>query len=165
MDNPYAAPEAELKEPETGELPRSPKVIGIISMLLSIVALLMTIVMMIALLAGLSAVMSEMKATGMDGPLAFISAGLGIFSSLWLLFIGFKLFKYRDDGRRHFKFYIIFQAVSSVITMTYQYFLIPAYSDAVDVLLPGVISTIVILLIMVWLLSILNKPHVKASLT
>lgn len=164
-DNPYAAPEAELKEPETGERPRSPKVIGSIAMLLSIVALLMTIVMMIALLSGLSEVMSEMKASGLDGPLSYISAGLGIFSSIWLLFIGFKLFKYRDIGRRHFKYYLIFQAISSVVTMAYQYFLIPASSDLVAILLPGVISTVALFLIMLWLLSILNKPHVRASLS
>ncbi len=165
MDNPYAAPEAELTEPETSERPRSPKVIGSISMLISIVSLLMTIVMMIAMLAGLSAVMSELKASGLTGPLAYISTGLGILSSIWMLFIGFKLFRYRDVGRRHFKLYIIIQTVTSAATLIYQYFLIPAYSDVVDVLLPGVISTVVILLVMIWLLSILNKPHVRASLS
>lgn len=165
MDNPYTAPEATLKEPDMGELPKSPKVIGIVFMLLSIVSLLMSVVMMIALLVGLPAVMSEMTASGLDGPLGFISAGLGIFSSLWLLFIGFKLFKYADIGRRHFKFYIIFQAVSFVLTTAYQYVQIPDYSDKTEILLTGTISTVVILLIMVWLLGILNKPHVSESLT
>ncbi len=165
MDNPYAAPEAELKEPETGERPRSPKVIGSISMLISIVSLLMMIVTLIAISSGLSAVMSEMRASGLDGPLMYISVGLGLISSVWLLFIGFKLFRYRDIGRRHFKIYMIFQAVSSVLTTGYQYFNLPSYSSAQDILLPGAISTVVILLIMVWLLSILNKPEVRASLS
>jgi len=165
MQNPYAAPEAALTEPETDELPRSPKVIGAISMLLSIVSLLMMIVMLIALIAGLSAVMSDMKASGLSGPLSYITVGLGLFSSLWFLFIGFNLFRYRDIGRRHFKFYIIFQAVSWTITTVYQYFQIPTYSDPVDVLMVDVISMAVVLVLMGWLLSILNKPHVRASLS
>ena len=165
MDNPYAAPEAALKEPETGDRPRSPKVIGSISLLVSIVSLLMMIVTLIAVSAGLSAVMSEMKLSGLDGPLMYISIGLGLFSSVWLMFIGFKLFRYRDIGRRHFKIYLIFQAVSSALTMGYQYFNLPASADVVDILLPGVISTVVILFIMIWLLSILNKPEVRASLS
>jgi len=165
MENPYAAPEAELKEFESGERPRSPKVIGSISMLISIVSLLMMIVTLIALSSGLAEVVSEMKASGLDGPLMYVSVGLGLISSIWLLFIGFKLFRYRDIGRRHFKIYMIFQAISSVLTMGYQYFKLPNYSDATEILLPGVISTVVILLIMVWLLSILNKPVVRASLT
>ena len=165
MNNPYTAPEAELTEPDTGERPRSPKVIGIVAMLISIVSLLMMIVILIALIAGLSAVMSEMKVSGLTGPLAYITVGLGLFSSLWSIFIGFMLFKYRDIGRRHFKFYIIFQVISSVVTTVWQYFQIPSYSDATDVLLTGTVSTIVIIVIMVWLLSILNKPKVRASLT
>ncbi len=165
MENIYAAPEAELKEPEMGDRPRSPKVIGSISMLVSMVSLLMTIVMLIALLSGLSAVVSELKATGLTGVFAFVSMGLGLFSSLWMMFIGFKLFRYRDIGRRHFKYYLIFQIVSFVLTTIYQYFQIPPYSDVVDVLLNGTIATVVIFGIMFWMLSILNKPKVRASLS
>lgn len=165
MDNPYSVPQTELKEPETGEPPRSPKVIGIVTILISIVSLLMMTVMLISLIAGLSAVMSEMKASGLSGPLAYITVGLGLLSSIWSIFIGFMLFRYRDIGRRHFKFYIIFQVVSSVITTVWQYFQIPTYSDATDVLLNGTISTVVVIAIMIWLLSILNKSQVRASLT
>jgi hypothetical protein len=165
MENIYATPEAELKEPETGDRPRSPKVIGSIAMLVSMVSLLMSIVMLIALLSGLSAVLSELKSTGLSGPFAYVSVGLGLFSSLWMMFIGFKLFRYRDIGRRHFKIYLIFQMVSFVLTTGYQYFQIPSYSDPVEVLLTGIISTIIIFGIMFWLLSILNKPRVRASLS
>ena len=164
MENIYAAPEAELKEPETGDRPRSPKVIGSISMLVSMVSLLMSIVMLIALIAGLSAVVSELKATGLTGTFAYVSTGLALLSSLWMMFIGFKLFRYKDIGRRQFKIYLIFQIVAFVLTTVYQYFQIPSYSDVVDVLLNGTISTIVIFGIMFWLLSILNKPEVRASL-
>lgn len=165
MDNIYAAPNAELKEPETGERPRSPKVIGSITMLVSMVSLLMSIVMMIALAAGLSAVLSELKASGLSGSFAYVTVGLALFSSVWSLFIGLMLFRYRDVGRRQFKIYLIFQIVTFVLTTIYQYFQIPAYSDVVDVLLNGTISTLVIFGIMAWMISILNKPKVRASLT
>jgi len=165
MENPYAAPEAELKEFDSGERPRSPKIIGSISMLIGVVSVLMMIVTLIALSSGLAEVVSEMKAAGLDGSLMYISVGLGLISSIWLLFIGFKLFRYWDIGRRHFKIYMIFQAISSALTMGYQYFKLPDYSDATEILLPGVISTLLILLIMIWLLRILNKPEVRASLT
>ena len=164
-ENPYATPESTLTEPETGERSKSPKVIGIISMLISIVSILMTVVMLIALFSGLSAVLSELKATGISGAFAYVSVGLGVFSSFWMFFIGLKLFQYRDIGRRHFKYYLIFQAISFTITSAYQYFQIPNYSNPVDVMVPGIISTVVILLIMVWLLSLLNKPRVRASLS
>jgi len=165
IDNASAEPEADLKEPETGEIPRSPKVIGIVSILYSIVFLLMKIVMLISLLVGLSAVMSDMKLSGLGGPLGYITTGSGLFCSLWLLFIGFSLFKYRDVGRRHLKFYIIFQAFSWVATTTIQYLQIPSYADVVEVLQYDVGLMVVFLAVMVWLLSILNKPHVRASLT
>ena len=165
MENIYAAPEAELKEPDTGDRPRSPKVIGSISLLLSMIVLLMSIVKLVSLTVGLSAVVSGLKAAGFDGTFAYVSLGLTLFSSLWMMFIGFSLFKYRDIGRRQFKVFLIFQIVAFVLTTAYQYTQIPSYSDVVDVLLNWSIATIIIFGIMFWMLSILNKPEVRKSLS
>ncbi len=165
MENSSAAPEAELKDIEMEDRPRSPKVIGSISMLVSMVVLLMSIVKLISLTVGLSAVVSGLKAAGFDGVFAYVSLGLTLFSSLWMLFIGFSLFQYRDIGRRQFKIFLIFQIVAFVLTTAYQYTQIPSYSDVVDVLLNWSIATVVIFGIMFWMLSILNKPKVRASLS
>ena len=165
MDNPYAAPEAKLIEPEAVERPRSPKVIAGLLMLFSIVSLLMGLVMLIALSSGLSAVVSSLKALGLSGAVAYISTGIEIFFSCWLLFIGLKLFKYRDVGRRQFKVYIIFQVILSTITLVYQYANMSAHVDKLDMLSSSIIFNIVVMGIMIWLLSGLNKPHVRASLT
>jgi hypothetical protein len=165
MENSNAAPEAELKDIEMADSPRSPKAIGSISMLLSMIVLLMSIVKLISLTVGLSAVVSGLKAAGFDGTFAYVSLGLTLFSSLWMMFIGFSLFKYRDIGRRQFKVFLIFQIAAFVFTTAYQYTQIPSYSDVVDVLLNWSIATVVIFGIMFWLLNILNKPEVRKSLT
>jgi len=116
-ENPYRTPGSDV---DTGLISRSaiPKVIGIISLIFSILGL-------IGAIGGIAAsylmpqVLEAQVSMGFDKNYLLGMNVLGLFTSLWALFIGIKLIKYKDIGRRHFNYYTIFAVIMSIVNFFY----------------------------------------------
>ena len=102
------------------------------------------------------------------------SSILSIITSIWAIFIGFKLLKYLDLGRRHFNYYTILTIVISIFTFFYTKSMMADIFKDMDPEMAaaaggmGTLSSLgafiaPIILIIVALL--LNQQNVKDSLT
>lgn len=117
MSNPYAPPDANV---DTQQRSRSaiPKVIGIISLVLAVLGLLGAIAG-IAMLQLKPQLMETQMQMGFSKNYILGSNFLSILTSLWAIFIGVKLIKYQDIGRRHFNYYTVLMIVFSVFAFFY----------------------------------------------
>lgn len=117
QQNPYATPSSDV---DSGLINRSalPKVIGIISIVLSVIGL-------IGAIGGIAAtyfmpqVQEAQASMGFDKNYLLAMNVLGIITSFWALFIGIKLIKYKDAGRRQFNYYTIFAVIMSIVNFFY----------------------------------------------
>lgn len=116
-NNPYAAPSSNVN---TGVQNRSsiPKVIGIISIILALFGLLASI-SNIATSQIIPEVMKLQIAMGFDKVYLLVMGFINIITALWALYIGIKLIKYKDKGRRHYNYYLIVSIVISIATFFY----------------------------------------------
>ena len=122
MSNPYTPPESEVKITHNSnafnQRSSTPKVIGIISLVLASITLM-------SALAGLamSFFVPEMidveKSMGLSKNYIVGSNIVSLLTSLWAIFIGIKLIKYLDIGRRHFNYYTVLTIIMSILVFFY----------------------------------------------
>lgn len=113
-NNPYSTPDTNVNN-NIQTKSSLPKVIGIISLIMAGLGVFGAI-------AGLasSIFMPSLMETQMN--LGFSKAYLlgsnvvGLLASLWAIFIGVKLVKYKDIGRRHYNYYAVYAVIMSVVT-------------------------------------------------
>ena len=111
-NNPYSTPSANV---DNKILERSsiPKVIGIISLVLATLGIL-------GALSGLAVFFND-ELLKMQLKLGFSknylmgSHLISLIGSLWAIFIGIKLVKYQDIGRRHFNYYVVYTIILSTV--------------------------------------------------
>ncbi len=120
-NNPYTPPESDVNN---NLVARSsiPKVIGIISIILGALGLIFGLFGLASMLfaSGALDMISQGGAMmGMNKTYLIGSTSLSILTSIWAIWIGFKLLKYLDIGRRHFNFYTILTIVISIFTFFY----------------------------------------------
>jgi len=169
--NPYKAPGADV---DTGFVSRSaiPKVIGIISLIFSILGL-------IGAIGGIAAsyfmpqVLEAQVSMGFDKNYLLGMNVLGILTSLWALFIGIKLIKYKDIGRRHFNYYTIFTVIISIVNFFYTKDMTKKlYADmdpkmanaAIDMSTITSLSAFIAPVLIIIVALLLNQKKVKESL-
>lgn len=117
MSNPYTPPSSDVDN-KIQERSSIPKVIGIISLVLAGLGILGALASI-----GMSFFIPEMleAQTKMGFSKEYIlgSNVISVFTSLWAVFIGIKLLKYLDIGRRHYNYYAIFAVVMSIFAFFY----------------------------------------------
>jgi len=118
--NPYATPNTDVTGANQGLQKRSsiPKVVGIISIIFAILGLVGS-VMSLAASFFMPAVLEAQTNMGFSEGYILGSAILGLLMSLWALFIGIKLIKYKDSGRKQFNIYAIINVLMSIGTYFY----------------------------------------------
>ncbi|WML91605.1 hypothetical protein RCF98_04515 [Thiothrix lacustris] len=164
MENPYTSPQSKVADVGNVERAKSPKVIGIILLILSSIALIGLAMNGLLITSGDSKMQAILAAQGIGLTYYYISTIIGAFTTLWLLYIGFHLVKYHDIGRKHFNYYFMFSLVISPLTALYQWTLLPEGSS-ISLLLPGMFGMAMGLLFYFIGWRYLNKEATKASLT
>ena len=170
-NNPYASPSADVN---TGIKSRSaiPKVIGIISLIFAVLGLIGAIGGLAATLFMPSVLEAQIN-IGFDKNYLLGMNILGLFTSIWAIFIGLKLMKYKDVGRRHFNYYTIITIIMSIVSYFYTKDIMKSmYTDmepaaaeaAMDMSTITSLSAFIgpVILIIVYLL--LNQKKVKENL-
>ena len=169
--NPYAAPGADVN---AGFVSRSsiPKVIGIISLIFAVLGILGS-------LGGLatSFFMPQMLEAqvnmGFDKNYLLTMNVIGLFTSFWALFIGIKLIKYLDIGRRHYNYYTILTIVLSIVSFFYTKEITKKLYEnmepnmagaAMDMSTISSLSAFIAPVLMIIVALLLNQKRVKASL-
>jgi hypothetical protein len=163
MENPYSPPVADVSHGETA-IAKSPKVIGIILIVLSSIAVIGILIGIIAmyLMPEILKVQTDM---GLSIGYIYSSSMAGFLASLWSLYIGIQLVKYRDKGRKHFNIYLIYSIITGIGGTIYQWYAMQStelFSTAE--ILPGIIGGLIGLILYLVFWYFLNKPGTKASL-
>ncbi len=111
--NPYTAPSSNVNN---NLQPRSaiPKVIGIISLILAGLGIFGALASLFASLF-MPAMLEAQVNMGFSKTYLISSNFVSLLTSLWAIFIGIKLIKYQDIGRRHFNYYTVVMVIMSII--------------------------------------------------
>ncbi|MEE9326328.1 MAG: hypothetical protein V3U71_03455 [Cocleimonas sp.] len=120
--NPYTAPESNVNN-NLQTRSSIPKVIGIISIILGALGLITGLFTFAGTFMASGALESLQESgaaiPGLDKNYLMISGVITLVTSIWAIFIGFKLLKYLDLGRRHFNYYTIVTIIISIVTFFY----------------------------------------------
>ena len=171
IQNPYATPSADVN---AGFVSRSstPKVIGIISLIFAVLGIL-------GALGGLAAyffmpqMLEAQVNMGFDKNYLLTMNVIGLFTSFWALFIGIKLIKYLDIGRRHYNYYTILTLVLSIVSFFYTKEMTKKLYEnmepnmagaAMDMSTISSLSAFIAPVLMIIVALLLNQKRVKASL-
>jgi membrane-associated HD superfamily phosphohydrolase len=161
MENPYSPPTSDLSETPTKTRAKTPKVIGIILLVLGVLGAVSTVAGLASMLA-MPSILEAQEALGMSKSYLLLSSILSLLFIVWMIFISIKLIKYKDQGRKHLNYYLIGSLLLAVISSLYQLFV---EKMATDIVLQGLIGSAIGLLITLLFVYLMNKEHVKASLT
>jgi len=177
MSNPYTPPESEVTSTNNSgafnQRSSTPKVIGIISLVLAGLGIM-------GALGGLamSSFMPEMldvqERMGFSKTYIVGSNIVSLLASCWVIFIGIKLVKYQDIGRRHFNYYTIFTIIMSIFAFFYTRSMMqnmfsdmkPEMAKAAQEL--SAMSSVAVFIAPVLIIIaaiLLNKKHAKESLS
>ena len=125
MENPYSPPKAEVADVGLVTRAKSPKVIGIIILILSGFGILAMAMNILLLFTESTAMQEALQAQGLGGTYYYVMLGVGVLATLWLVYIGIQLVKYRDVGRKHFNYYLIYSLVTTPLNTAYQWMVRP----------------------------------------
>lgn len=120
-NNPYNPPASDVNN-NLQARSSIPKVIGIISIILGALGLIFGLFGLASMMfasGAMDMITQQGGMMGMSKSYLLGSTGLSILTSIWAIWIGFKLLKYLDIGRRHFNFYTIFTIIVSIGTFFY----------------------------------------------
>ena len=169
--NPYSTPNTNVDN-KIQSRSALPKVIGIISLIMAGLGIFGAIGGLASSIF-MPSLMEAQVSLGFSKSYLLGSNILGLLASLWAIFIGIKLVKYKDIGRRHYNYYAIYAVVMSVVT----YFLTKdmmkdLYADmspemagaAMDMSSLTSASVFLFPVIIIIIALLLNQEKVKASL-
>jgi hypothetical protein len=164
MENPYTPPSATVADVGNSKRAKSPKVIGIILLILSVFGII-GLTSNVFLLTSENALMANiLEQQGLGRSYYYFSLILGTLTTFWLLYISIQLIKYHDVGRKHFNYYLIFSLISGPLNFAYQMSVMPE-GTPFSAMLPGMFGAVIALLFYVLGWYYLNKAETKASLT
>lgn len=116
-----AEPEHEIDQDKA----QSPWMIGLLVMLFGILGMCVSAMNLYLGIIDLGNVRSEWTSIGLDMNFVYLSLVVGLIVGCWMTFIGARLLKYKDNGRRHFDYYLIFFISWTLIAAVYQYLMVP----------------------------------------
>jgi hypothetical protein len=120
-NNPYTTPGSDVNNNFQARS-SIPKVIGIISIILGALGLIFGLFGLATMIFAGDMMESLNAAGGLPGmskSYLIGSTSISILTSAWAIFIGMKLLKYLDIGRRHFNYYTILTIIVSIGTFFY----------------------------------------------
>jgi len=122
-NNPYSAPGSDVNN-NMQSRSSIPKVIGIISIILGTIGLIFGVIGLAGMMFAGDAMNANTQAGGAGIPglsksYMIGSSAISILTSIWAIFIGMKLLKYLDIGRRHFNIYTVVTIILSIATFFY----------------------------------------------
>ena len=164
-NNPYEPPQSNVSGSarDLSIRPKSPKVIGIILLVLSIFGLLS----MGSLIFSMFLITDETLKASMfpyGETYSLITFIIGAISTFFTFYIAILLIKYRDKGRRFYNYLMIYLIISSLISLAYVFiFAISDYTSGLAV--SALVSTVLSVSLYALLWYFLNKPKVKACLS
>ncbi len=174
-NNPYTPPGSDVNN-NLQTRSSIPKVIGIISIILGALGLIFGLFGLASmLLAGdmFDALSQAGGAMGMSKSYMVGSTALSIITSAWAIFIGMKLLKYLDIGRRHFNYYTILTIIISIGTFFYTKSMMDKMFADMSPEMAGAaggmatmssLGAFVAPIILIIVALLLNQKNVKASL-
>lgn len=112
-DNPYATPTADVNN-NLQVRSAIPKVIGIISLIMAGIGIFGAIAGL-AMAAFMPSMLEAQTNLGLSKTYIIGSQVFSLLTSVWAIFIGLKLIKYLDIGRRHFNYYAIVTILFSFV--------------------------------------------------
>jgi len=171
QNNPYTAPNSNVNN---NLQPRSaiPKVIGIISLILAGLGLFGAIANLVMSLF-MPAMLEAQMNLGFSKTYLIGSNIVSLITSLWAIFIGIKLVKYEDIGRRHFNYYAAVMVIMSIVayfvtrnmmTNMFKDLSPEASAAAMDVSTISSASVFIAPVIIIIVALLLNQKRVKDSL-
>lgn len=172
-NNPYTAPESDVNN-NLQSRSAIPKVIGIISIILGTLMLIASLFGIASMLFMGDAMSAMGGITGMSTSYMIISSVIQILTSIWAIFIGFKLLKYLDIGRRHYNYYTVFTIIMSIVSFFYTKSMMadmfkdmdPAMAEAAgSAATMGALAAFIPPIILIIVTLLLNQQNVKDSLT
>ena len=164
MDSsPYQPPKSAVVSSAQQQRAKSPKVTGIILIVIGVLSSLSMILTLAMLMYGGDKIIAIFEKQGLGIPYAYTTIVLGLLGSVLSVVIGILLVKYKDRGRRLFNYYMIYLLVSMPLFLIYENYKRPANIDF-STTFSSLAASLVGLLIygIVW--YYLNKENTKASL-
>lgn len=165
-NNPYQAPQAKVEDiAEDGSQPRSkvPRIVGIVLLVLSIFGLLGMGMTFALLGSGDQALTEAMDIQSIGTGYFYLSLGIGTVTTLWAMYIAIQLIRYKDKGRRHLGYYMLFNVIFTPLSLVYQWLFTDAAGSG-DFLI-GLLASLAGLALYGFFWYLVNKDKSKASLT
>ncbi|MEZ5534208.1 MAG: hypothetical protein R3F02_01160 [Thiolinea sp.] len=164
MDNTPNNSEADADPRIPVERAQSPWMIGLLVMIFGILGMSVSAMNLYLTISNLGNVRSEYASVGMDLSFVYFSLTVGLLIGVWMTYIGARLLAYKDDGRRHFNYYIIFFVIWTLGTTFYQYMTVPegfARQVILNGMLPELIGKAAMLLLFLGCRYLLNKSETR----
>jgi len=176
MSNPYTPPEAEVTSTNNNsafnQRSSTPKVIGIISLVLAGIGI-MGALSSLAMSSFMPEMLEVQEKMGFSKTYIVGSNIVSLLLSFWVIFIGIKLVKYQDIGRRHFNYYTIVSIFMSIFAFFYTRSAMKnMFSDmkpemaqaAQDMSTMSSVAVFIAPILIIIAAIFLNKKHAKESL-
>lgn len=147
---------------------QSPWMIGLLVMIFGVLGMAVSAMNLYLGIINLGNVRSEWTSIGMDMNYVYFSLVVGFCVGVWMLYIGTRLLSYKDSGRRHFNFYIIFFVVWTLGTTFYQYMMVPegfARQVILNDMTPELMGKAAMLVLFLGCRYLLNKQETKTWLS
>lgn len=113
-NNPYSTPDTNVNN-NIQTKSAMPKVIGIISLIMAGLGIFGAIGGLASSIF-MPSILEAQVNLGFSKSYLLGSNIVNLIASLWAIFIGIKLVKYKDIGRRHYNFYAIYAIIISIMT-------------------------------------------------
>ena len=167
MPSPYQPPESTVYDAQINQdiqRSKTPKVVGIILIILTILGALGIIASLGMLLSGSELMMGVYEKQGIDLTYVYVTLTLSFLAAIWTFYTSIQLIKYRDRGRRFYNYYMVYLLISMPLSFAYQSYVRPDNTNFSTIMM-GLASTAVGLLIYGLFWYLLNKEKTKTSLT
>lgn len=167
MPSPYQPPESTVYDAQINQdiqRSKTPKVVGIILIILTILGALGIIASLGMLLSGSELMMGVYEKQGIDLTYVYVTLTLSFLAAIWTFYTSIQLIKYRDRGRRFYNYYMVYLLISMPLSFAYQSYVRPDNTNFSTIMM-GLASTAVGLLIYGLFWYLLNKKKTKTSLT
>lgn len=119
-------------------------------------------------LADIGGVRGTWEGMGMRMEYIYVTFSIGMLATTWMMVIGVLLVRYRDSGRRQYNGYFIYVLVSTLLSLVYQYVVLPdgfGRQAALNGMMITVAGNLLIVAVFAFFRYLLNKEQTKACLT
>lgn len=150
------------------EKPQSPWMVGLLVMIFGVLGMAVSAMNLYLGIINLGNVRSDWTSVGLDMNYVYFSLVAGLLMGVWMSYIGIRVLGYKDNGRQHFNYYIIFFILWTLGTTFYQYMAVPegfARQVILNDMLPELLGKAAMLALFIFCAYLLNRPATRNWLT